>query len=160
MGDVAELENRITAALDRIGVGLDAIGKSETGGDSGAVAKLKAALEAEKTANSQLEERVTAIKEKQEKLVAGLEGEVAKLRKELASHDGAVQKVKQTNLRLRENNRALRDANKQGVGDAELINTGMVAELDALRVSRETDRAELDAILLDLKPLVEGGANA
>jgi len=156
MADVAELETRITAALDRIGAGLDAL-KSTDGGD---IAALQESLETERSANSQLEERVSAIKEKQEKLVTGLEAEVEKLRGELASHDGDIQRVKQVNRRLRENNRALRDANKQGVGDIELINTGMSAELDALRVSQETDRSELDAILLNLKPLVEGAANA
>ncbi len=160
MGDVAELENRITAALDRIGAGLSALGGQGSGTDGNETSVLQEKLDAEKTANSQLEERVSAIKEKQEKLVAGLEGEVSKLRGQLAGYDETVQRVKQANQQLRENNQALREANQQGLGDAGLINTGMVAELDALRVSRDTDRAELDAILSDLKPLVEGGANA
>jgi len=159
MGDVAELEKRITAALDRIGVGLDAISTS-SGGDGGDATALQEALDAEKVANSQLEERVGAIKEKQERLVAGLEAEVEKLRAELASHDGEVQNFKQVNQQLRDNNRALRDANKQGVGDANLINSGMMAELDALRISQQTDRSELDSILMGLKPLMEGNANA
>ena len=157
MNDVAELEKRITAALDRIGAALDDIGG---GDDASEVASLQESLEAEKTANSQLQERVSAIKEKQEKLVAGLESDVARLRAELASHNGEVQGLKQVNQSLRDNNKALREANQAGVGDAELINDAMVAELAALQLSRETDRTELDAILLDLKPLLEGGANA
>ena len=160
MSDVAELEKRITAALDRIGTGLDVLSVTSTGGDGGEITALQESLAAEKVVNSQLEQRVEAIKDKQEKLVATLESEVEKLRTELASHDGDVQRVKQVNNRLRENNRALRDVNKQSVGDVELINTGMVAELDALRISRETDRSELDAILLGLKPLLEDVANA
>ncbi len=159
MSDVAELEKRITAALDRIGTGLDALVKPVQG-DTDTVAALNELLETEKTANSQLEQRVSAIKEKQEQLVAGLERDVTRLRAELASRDGEMHKVKRVNSRLRENNRALRDANKQGVGDPALINDGMVVELDALRVAQSTDRAELDAILSDLKPLVQGGANA
>lgn len=157
MSDVAELESRLTAALDRIGAGLDAIGRADSPGE---VAKLQETLDAEKTANSQLQERVSAIKEKQEKLVAGLEADVARLTAQLDSHGNDVEKLKQVNDLLRSNNQALRDANLQGVGDANLINDAMVTELDALRLSRETDRTELDAILLDLKPLLEGGANA
>jgi galactokinase len=169
MADVAELEKRIAAALDRIGAGLSALsaagspGGSSGGspdGDADELASLQEILETERTANAQLEQRVVAIKEKQEKLVAMLEAEVARLREETAAGEAAVQNVKRVNHRLRENNRALREANRQGVGDAELINAGMVAELDALRATHDSDRAELDAILVELKPLVEGGANA
>ncbi len=157
MTDVTELEKRITGALDRIGAGLDAM-RSED--NSGEVSTLKSSLDAEKTANSQLQERVTAIKDKQEKLVTGLEADVATLRADLAGQENEVQKLKQLNEQLEEKNQALQDANKQGEGDTELINDGLVAELNALRISRDTDREELDAILLDLKPLLEGGANA
>ncbi|PHQ97248.1 MAG: hypothetical protein COB40_05350 [Marinosulfonomonas sp.] len=157
MTDVAELEKRIAAALERIGAGLGNL----TPGQSGAnVSELQEALDTERTANAQLSERVLAIKNKQESLVKDMEAEVAKLREELSGSDEHVQKMKRVNRKLRENNRALRDANKQGVGDPELINTGMDAELDALRASRESDRAELDAILVELKPLVEGAASA
>ena len=157
MTDVAELEKRISAALDRIGTGLEAFGGT---GDTGKVASLQESLQAEKTASAQLQERVNAIKEKQEKLVGGLETDVENLRSELAKHDGDLAALKNANEQLRANNQALRDANQQGLGDVDLINKGMVAELDALRLSRDTDRKELDAILLDLKPLLEGGANA
>ncbi len=136
------------------------MGQSDSGADSTEIVALKDRLEAEKTANSQLEERVSAIKEKQEQLVAGLESEVSKLRAELSGYDGGIHKVKVLNRRLRDNNRALREANKRGVSDIDLINEGMVAELDGLRECRETDRSELDAILSELKPLLEGGANA
>ncbi len=161
MADVAELEKRITVALDRIGAGLSALSAGGTpGGDGDELASLQEILETERTANAQLEQRVVAIKDKQEKLVAMLEAEVAKLREETSANEAAIQQVKRVNHRLRENNRALREANRQGVGDAELINAGMVAELDALRATHDSDRAELDAILVELKPLVEGGANA
>lgn len=161
MGDLGDLEQRITAALDRIGTGLEVIvNQDSSGGDSSKVDSLQAELDAEKTANAQLEERVVAIKEKQEGLVKGLEAEVAKLRAEVGERETDARSIKQKNRHLRENNRALRDANKQGVGDADLINDGMSAELDALRANQASDRAELDSILVDLKPLVEGSSNA
>lgn len=161
MSDIGDLEQRITAALDRIGTGLDVIANQDVAGDDDTETQaLKDALQSEKTANAQLEERVVAIKEKQENLVQTLEDEVAKLRDELAVREEEVQSVKQHNRNMRNHNRALREANKQGVGDADLINNSMVAELDALRENQASDRAELDAILVDLKPLVEGQSNA
>ena len=161
MSDITELEQRITAALDRIGGCLDGLAAADWGKlDKAEIAKLREALDAEKTANSQLEERVVSIKDKQVTLVETLEGEVAKLRDDYGRHSAEVQNLKRVNAKLRKNNRALREANTQGVGDTGVINSGRDAELDALRVSRDSDRAELDAILVELTPLVEGGANA
>ncbi len=161
MTDVAELEKRLSAALDRIASGVAAMASpAPDAGDSEEVARLRESIESERSANAQLEQRVIAIKDKQEKLVANLEAEVARLRQELEDREATLHRVKRINQRLRENNRALREANRAALGDAELINTSMVTELDALRLSRETDRAELDTILNELKPLVEGGANA
>ncbi len=157
MTDVAELEKRIAAALERIGAGLGDLKPGQSGAE---VSELQEALDTERTANAQLSERVLAIKDKQESLIKDMEAEVAKLRAELSGIDVHVQNMKRVNRKLRENNRALRDANKQGVGDPELINTGLDAELDALRASRDSDRAELDAILVELKPLAEGAASA
>ena len=161
MADITDLEQRITAALDRIGIGLDGLTAADQGKlDKAEIAELRESLEAEKTANSQLEERVVAIKDKQVTLVAALEAEVDKLRNDHARNTADVQNIKRVNVKLRKNNSALRDANQQGIGDASLINSGLDAELDALRVSRDSDRAELDAILVELKPLVEGRADA
>lgn len=161
MSDVGELEQRITAALDRIGAGLEIMSSQQgSGTDEAQLQALQDALENEKTANAQLEERVVAIKEKQESLVADLQAQVAKLRNDLAARETDLRNIKQRNHQLRSNNIALREANAQGVGDPDLINAAMVAELDALRASHESDRAELDAILGELQPLVEGGANA
>mgnify|MGYP000713526619 CR=1 FL=1 len=153
MSNVVELQSRIASALDRIRVGVD--------GMSGSVdTSVQARLAEEQTANAQLEERVKAIKVKQESLVHTLEAEVANLRQQLSERNSAVEQLKTVNGALRQNNQALRDANAQGLGDAELINNGMVAELDALRKTQESDRAELDSILVELKPLVEGNTNA
>lgn len=161
MTDVSGLEQRITIALDRIGNGLTRLNQTApVPANDGEVAELREALEGEQVANAQLEERVRAIKEKQESLVHTLEAEVESLRQQLAERAADVEQLKTVNGRLRRNNRALRDANAQGVGDADLINAGMIAELDALRANQESDRAELDSILVELKPLVEGQANA
>lgn len=161
MSDVSGLEQRITAALDRIGDGLTRLTQTEAAPTNpGELRALQELLDGEKLANAQLEERVKAIKEKQESLVRNLEIEVTTLRADVAVKNEEAERMKNVNVRLRRNNRALRDANAQGLGDADLINNAMVVELDALRVSHESDRAELDSILVELKPLVEGVASA
>lgn len=161
MSDISGLEQRITAALDRIGNGLNRMSQSEAApADPGELAALQELLDGEKLANAQLEERVKAIKEKQESLVRDLEIEVTSLRADIAAKNEDAERLKNINGRLRRNNRALRDANAQGVGDPDLINNAMVVELDALRANHESDRAELDSILVELKPLVEGAASA
>lgn len=159
MSDITELERRITAALDRIGSGIETLGAT---GSDGASAELAEQLEAERTANAQLEERVKAIREKQETVVGTLEAEVTKLREEIAGHFSEMSRMQQINSQLRENNAALREANAEGVGDAHLINKAMLTELEALRSARAADRAELDAVLDELRPLAvaEGGADA
>ncbi len=161
MTDVTELEQRIAAALDRVESGLAALsGGGALPSDADEAASLREALEAERAVNAQLEARVQAIREKQERLVGTLEAEVGRLRREMHRQEAEVARLKRVNAQLRQNNRALREANRKGVGDAALINTAMEAELDALREVRDADRAELDAIIGELRPLVEGGADA
>ena len=47
-----------------------------------------------------------------------------------------------------------------GVSEPHLVNQAMMSELEGLRVAREGDRAEMDAILGELKPLLEEPSNA
>ena len=160
MAEYSELASRITAALVRIGSGLDELDAGAASGDGGESVSLKEALEAERDANSQLEERVLAIKEKQEKVVGRLEAEVEALRDDADAAGREVAQLRDLNAQLRENNSALREANAQGVGNADLINASLGSQLAAVTARRDADRAELDAILADLKPLAEGKASA
>ena len=153
MTDITELERRITAALDRIGNGVDRMA-------GGADAGLAEALEAERMANAQLEERVRAIKETQETTVATLEQEVASLRDALAATDADLQQVRSVNAELRASNAALRDANAEGLADASMVNTALQAELEAVKALQAGDRAEVDRVLATIEPMLEESANA
>lgn len=157
MTDIADLQARITAALDRIGSGVEALDKpAEAGaGDSAEVTELKASLEDERTANAQLEARVAAIKEKQEKTVETLAGEVERLRGLLQAEEAMVARLTRVNAGLRGNNTALRGAINDGVAEPHLVNKAMMAELESLRATQASDRAELDAILGELNPLID-----
>ena len=157
MTEYSELATRLSRALDRIGTQLENAGAGGSGED---VAALKEALEAERAANAQFEERVATIKDKQEKVVARLEEEVARLSDEADEMARQLAAMRDANSTLRDNNSALREANAAGLGNAELINAGLAGELDALKAVQTADRAELDAIIAALKPMVEGEAHA
>jgi chromosome segregation ATPase len=163
MSDIEELERRIAAALDRIGSGVEGLSAESGDAEAEAVAReedlaeisrLTEALAAEKDANAQLEARVQDLRDKQDTVIGTLQDEVQQLREGMTHHDSDVQRIKRVNAQLRANNASLREANEAGVSDPHLINKAMLSELEALRVSHEADRAEMDAILAELKPLV------
>ena len=156
MNDISELESRIAAALERAGRALDQISAVSTEPvESSDAAALKEELDAERVANAQLEERVRAIKEKQETTLAALEAEVSRLRQSVTEKDGSVQRMRAVNSELRQSNQAMRDAISQGLADPHLVNRSMMSELESLRATRDADRAELDDILAALEPVLK-----
>jgi chromosome segregation ATPase len=161
MDDFSELEGRITAALDRIGLGLEALARPmpPPEADTSEIDRLTAELEDERTANAQLEERVRAIKDKQDRTVEVLSDEVDRLRTLLASEEKGLARLRRVNAELRANNDALRAAIAEQVAEPHLVNKSMMAELEALRATQAADRDELDAVLGELIPLV-GAAEA
>lgn len=162
MSDIADLEQRISAALARIEAGLDLVGPGRAdslgqSGDGAEMVALKDALDVERITNAQLEERVKAIKGKQDSTVGQLEQWVEKLRDKLTKLESEVQQLRQTNATLRETAGQLRRSSEAQVGDPHLINRVMLAELESLRATREAEKTEVDGILDELQVLVEGG---
>ena len=139
---------KVRWCMDRLGVA----GASESGVDAAA---LMDELEAERVANAQLEERVRAIKEKQETTMAGLEGQVTRLKAQVESRDGELSRLKAVGDELRRSNQALREANASALPDADLVNGSLAAEVEALRAARAADRAEIDDILATLDPVLK-----
>lgn len=158
MNDIADLESRITTALDRIKRGLEAAPAAAapaTGASEAEVGALNAKLEEERTANAQLEERVKLLKERQDGKLAELESSVEAGRGRSARMDRELQRLRQVNAELRDINNQLREAVTAGVSEPHLVNKAMLAELEALRATREADAAEMDAILQELTPIIE-----
>lgn len=153
MSEISALESRITAALDRIRQGVDGLGGASAASDADA---LNAQLTEERTANAQLEERVKALKERQDTRIAELESRVEAQKMQVASLDAELQGLRASNADMREMNAQLREALAKGVAEPELVNRAMMAEVDALKAQRSADAGEVDAILAELKPLVEG----
>jgi len=153
MSEISELERRITKALDRIRDGIasgdDGVGASD---DSAA---LKAQLEEERTANAQLGERIRALKERHAAEIEALSSTNSGAEERHADLETALDQLRQANEALRENNAALRAALAEGVANAGMINEAMRAELESLSAQQAADAAEVEAILTELKPIVQ-----
>jgi len=154
--EITELERRITDALARIDAGVDTLGQGAAGESTGDTAALQEALEAEKAANAQLEERVAAIKDKQETLIKDLEKQISDLTATVARQEEDAKTLIALNNELREATEA-RQATS-GDKDAELVNKALQTELEALQTARKADLAELETIMTELKPLIGEGA--
>ena len=161
MSDISILEGRITAALDRIRRGvewMDELAASApalpTDAPGQEAAALRARLEEERTVNAQLEERVRALKDRQDGRLAHLEAETAENRARLSGMDEDLQRLRQTNAELRDMTAQLREALAQGVAEPQLINRAMLAELEALRAARAVDLAEVNAVIAELRPFL------
>ncbi|MFU8881876.1 MAG: hypothetical protein ACNA7Q_05865 [Rhodobacterales bacterium] len=168
MNEIAELERRIAYAMERIAKGVEALdnvaavppamatdGDDAGGaGDAAELEALRAALAEERLANAQLEERVRAIKQKQEIQAANLITEQAATREKLSQLDGELSRLRKANEQLQSSNAALRAANESGVGEPHLINKSMMAELESMRAARQVDIAEAAAIKGALVPLL------
>jgi len=153
MSDIAELERRIAAALDRASQAMDRLSAGGEGAESAKA--LAAELEAERMANAQLEERVRAIKEKQDGRMAELERDVTRLRDVVEARDEMLQQVRAVNEELRKSNTALREANAQGLADPGLVNDAMQSELEAMRTARAADKADVEDVLATLDSVLK-----
>ena len=161
MGATDDLKNRLSEALDRVAT---AVAKLP---DPGALAAqdeeletLRAKLAQERGRNEELVARVQALKDRQESQVAQMEKDLKAAEAQDAEKSSVMQELKSRVDELRDQVARLTEANRAMVGDAELVNTAMMAELDAMRASRRADAAEIDDILTDLQPHLAGGAHA
>ena len=153
MHEIAELEGRITAALERISKGLDRLTTPVVEGSGPAPtpdATLRAQLEEEKSLTAQLQERLRTAKERETK--GDLQAKIDRLTQQLDVQGLELQRMRRTNTALRDQLAALRAAQAEGVTEPQLINKAMAAELDALRALRLSEVAEMDEILAALEP--------
>lgn len=161
MTEMAELERRITAALDRIGAGLDNL----DGGDTDvAVAEairaqesemqtLREDLEAEKAANAQLDERVKALHDSQEGSAAAQETLQAEMQALRDTHATELQALRAT-LETRE---AELQALQEAQADAEqAANSAQDTELQELRDALEAEKTANAQMEERIKTLHEG----
>lgn len=167
MQDITELEKRITAALERIGKGVDRLAAQPRAAVSApptaaaspqSDAALRAQLEEEKTLTAQLQARLRAASAREAK--GDLQDKVDRLTQELDVKGLELQRMRRVNASLREQLEALRTAAAAGATEPHLINKAMQTELETLRATRLTEIAEMDEILAALEPHLTEAGNA
>lgn len=169
MQDMAELERRIAAALQRIGAGIESLAISpaapETRADPATddrIAELEQALAAERGMVAALRQQIDDLAAQapaepppppadQAELLARIE----KMTAQLDVQGLEIHRMRKTVVQLRENLRGLRRAQAANLADPEQINRAMMAELEAMRVARLSEVAEMDEILSELTPLIK-----
>ena len=135
-------------------------------GDASAeLAALREALDDEKMANAQLEERMRVLRARLDEASAQAAAPAEPQPvihsvppEALLALDTELQRLRKANTALSESNAALRQANAQGVGEAHLINKAMLAELESVRAARAADAAEINAVMATLQPLLAEAA--
>ena len=165
MQEITRLEGRITAALERIGKGVDRLAAAPRPAAPEAPppvppppadAALRAQLDEQKAQIAQLQDRLRNLKDREPK--GDLHEKVERLTQQLDVQGLELQRMRRTNSALREQLAALRAAQMAGVTEPQLINKTLMAELDALRALRLAEVAEMDEILAALEPhLTEAG---
>ena len=162
MQDMIELERRITDALNRIGAGIEGLAapapaSAAAAADDGTVARLQAELAAERETSAALRRDLAAAQSAApppavEGDEAALRARIEQMTRQLDVQGLEMHRMRKTMVQLRENLRGLRRAQAANVADPEQINRAMQAEVEAMRVARLSEVAELDEILTELTP--------
>ncbi len=162
MSTISDLERRLGKALDRIAQsaqslrGADQAPAADTP-DPSEMEVLRNQLEAERAKNAKLSERVNAVRQRQESSFTTLERRLARMTEQLDLQSLEMLRLKKANTKLIEANRQLRESSEAKIIEPSTINRAMAAELEALRAERAAERAEMEDVLGELKPIVNAG---
>ena len=160
MSDISDLENRLSAAMERIGRGVETLSDKPPEADPQELEDLRQALEAEKHISAEMQERIAEMETQHAAEIAELKEADSTRDESILELDLKCQRIKNTNQKLRENNRNLRESNQKNISDPGLINASLQAELDGLRAMREAEAAEAAAIISELMPLLQEDTGA
>jgi chromosome segregation ATPase len=155
MSDVAALGDRITVALDRIRQGVAAQARADHAQDS-----LFDALQAERAQNAALKAQLAQVQAAANPVdQTELTQRVASQAAQLQTLDEQLQDLRTSLAQLQNVAAQLRHAATDGL-TPEAHLAALTAEIKALETLRAADRAELDAILAELSPLIAKVAHA
>lgn len=154
MGEISDLENRINSALDRITKGLDGLEPPGPVVDPKEMTRLQSELEIQHVEKAALQAKIEDLLMAHDQHMSEHGVQIEAQKTQMQDLDDTLQRLRHANVQLRENNRALRQANEDGVADPHLINNSMLAELEGLRSTRAADKAEADAIISALRPML------
>lgn len=131
MSEINELQQRLSAAMDRIGQGVAGLSAADAHAkdDAQTIETLRKSVEDARKTTTALQTRLSDLSQETERL-------------------------RQANQDLRETIQALREAGEEKLGDPAKIDTAMASELESLRAVQATSESEARAILDALAPLL------
>lgn len=154
------------AAAQKSAEAANAAVKAAQGDAKSAQKELQAAKDdAEKASKSlkKAQDRVKALEKELAEKTDGQEAQRAAMIKQIdaldkarANSDENLDKARQYNKHLKKLNSNLRKANEKNLGNPELINKSLEAELEQIKAQRDVDLETVNGILARLTPLVEG----
>ena len=159
MQEIAELERRITAALERIGRGVETFGAQSMVAVPGLavdsdLAQLTEALDEERMANAQLAERLRVVRDKDDTEKMALVAARDALQDQLDAQSDELARLRRSLDLVNGELADLRDLATLSVVEPEHINRAMLAELEALRSARASEAVEIAEIIAALNPLI------
>lgn len=140
---------------------------SNVGFDPDLVQRMQDALAAERLVVADLRQQIADLTEAAENAAppiaiaeptedqAELLARIEKMTAQLDVQGLEIHRMRKTVVQLRENLRGLRRAQTANLADPEQINRAMMAELEAIRITRLSEVAEMDEILTELTPLIK-----
>lgn len=149
MQDIAELERRITAAMERISRGLAARAEAAVAAApdmaeaEAEIARLTEALDEERMANAQLTERLRVLHDRLEAASAEAAGK---------AQAAPADEVEALRLKVA--------AQEAEMAELRRVLTGAGHEIAALRAARAAEAAEVARLTAALEPLVDEARNA
>ncbi|WP_395002787.1 hypothetical protein [Cypionkella sp.] len=165
MQDIAELERRITVALERIDHGVTALVVPSLQDAPSAMlpesdfAKLNEALDEERMLNAQLNERLRVVSDKAQSDKTALLAEISELNAQVSDQSAELGRLREALASLSDDLDALRGMAEGNVIEPEQINHALQTELEQLQASRAAEAAELASIIKALTPLVAEAEN-
>ncbi|WP_157888265.1 hypothetical protein [Neptunicoccus sediminis] len=114
------------------------------------------ALDEAKARIDEVEAERKAALEKAENQRVALVKQIDTLDKARATNENNLTKARQYNKHLKKLNSGLRKQNEAHVGDVDLINASLEAEINQIKEQRDVDLEEVNGILARMTPLVEG----
>jgi chromosome segregation ATPase len=160
MQDIADLERRITVALERIDRGVAGLVAPSLQDAPSAMlpesdfATLNEALDEERALNAQLSERLRVVNDKAQSEKTALLAEISDLNAQLSDQSAELGQLREALASLTEDMDALRGMAEGNVIEPEQINHALQTELAQLQASRAAEAAELASIINALTPLV------
>lgn len=154
MSEIPELENRISAALDRIAWSIENTANAADAAPAATAAPdadLVEELEIERATNAKL----VAAKEQQAGQLQRLEVRVARLTERLEAADIENRRLENVVEALGSNNDALRLANTSFEPAGTTATEGLDAQLAHLKAARAKDLAELTEIMAEVGPTLK-----